>query len=71
LDEKERIPVAVTCRAQGLSKQASSAWKNNPLSRRDQGEAHLINTALDIQQEPGGSRLFSADLAGVRQQQSM
>jgi hypothetical protein len=34
LDEKERIPVAVTCRAQGLSKQASSAWKNNPLSQR-------------------------------------
>jgi putative transposase len=48
LDEKERIPVAVTCRAQGLSKQASSAWKNNPLSRRDWDEAHLINTALDI-----------------------
>jgi hypothetical protein len=34
LDGKERIPVAVTCRAQGLSMQASYAWKNNPLSRR-------------------------------------
>jgi len=38
----------VTCRAQGLSKQAFYAWKNNPLSRWDWGEADLINTALDI-----------------------
>jgi putative transposase len=48
LDVIERIPVAVTRRAQGLSKQAFYAWKNNPLSRRDWGEADLINTALDI-----------------------
>lgn len=48
MGEKERIPVAVTCRAHGLSKQAPYPWKNNPWSRRDWDEAHLINTALDI-----------------------
>ena len=56
MDEKERIPVAVTCRAQGLTKQASYARKNNPLSRRDWDEADLINTALDIR--PGNPALW-------------
>jgi hypothetical protein len=44
----------VTCRAQGLSKQVSYARKDNPLSRRDWDEAHLINTAVDI--HPGDRR---------------
>jgi len=42
------IPVAVTCRVLGFSKQAFYAWKRNPVSRRDWDDAHLINAALDI-----------------------
>jgi len=36
------IPVAVTCWALGFSKQASYAWKNNPVSQWDWDEPHLI-----------------------------
>ena len=42
------IPVAVTCRVLGFSKQAFYAWRQDPLSQRDWDEAHLINAALDI-----------------------
>lgn len=42
------IPVAVTCRVLGFSKQAFYAWKRTPVSRRDVDDAYLINTALDI-----------------------
>ena len=42
------IPVAVTCRVLGFSKQAYYQWERQPVSRRDWDEAHLINTALDI-----------------------
>jgi putative transposase len=42
------VPVAVTCRVLGFSKQAFYAWRQNPVPRRDWDEAHLINAALDI-----------------------
>jgi putative transposase len=42
------IPVAVTCRVPGFSRQAFYAWKHNPVSRRDRDDAHLINAAIDI-----------------------
>jgi putative transposase len=38
----EGIPVAVTCRALGFSKQAFYAWKRKPVSARDWADAHLI-----------------------------
>lgn len=31
----DKIPVAVTCRVPGLSKQAFYAWCQNPVSQRD------------------------------------
>jgi len=65
-----RVPVAVTCRVLGFSKQAFYKWKKNPVSRRDWDDAHLINVALDIHQEdPGyGYRLISDELpaAGIK-----
>ena len=42
------IPVAVTCRVLGFSKQAFYAWTARPVSRRDLDDAYLINAALDI-----------------------
>lgn len=43
-----RVPVVVTCRVLGFSKQAFYAWCKNPISQRDWDDAHLINAALDI-----------------------
>ncbi len=42
------IPVAVTCRVLGFSRQAFYKWNTDPVSRRDWDDAHLINAALDI-----------------------
>jgi hypothetical protein len=42
------IPVAVTCRVLGFSRQAFYAWRQNPVPQRDWDEAHLINAALGI-----------------------
>lgn len=44
----EGIPVAVTCRALGFSKQAFYAWKKQSANRRDRHEVHLINAAIDL-----------------------
>jgi putative transposase len=44
----DKIPVAVTCRVLGFSKQAFYQWKANPVSDRDWADAHLINAAIDI-----------------------
>jgi hypothetical protein len=56
------IPVAVTCRVLGFSKQAFYAWKSNPVSRRDVDDAHLINAGLDIHHDdPGFGYRFIAD----------
>jgi hypothetical protein len=56
------IPVAVTCRVLGFSKQAFYKWKANPVSDRDRGDAHLINAALDIHRDdPAFGYRFIAD----------
>jgi len=58
----DRIPVAVTCRVRGFSKQAFFAWRRNPVSQRDWDDAHLINAAIDIHgDEPGFGYRFIAD----------
>jgi putative transposase len=60
------IPVAVTCRALGFSKQAFYAWKKNPVSDRDWANAHLINAAVDIHRdEPAFGYRFIADELAV------
>ena len=38
----DSIPVAVTCRVLGFSKQAFYRWKAKPVSDRDYDDAHLI-----------------------------
>ncbi len=66
----DKIPVAVTCRVPGFSKQAFCAWKKNPVSQRDWDEAHLINAAAGIHAgDPAfGYRLIADELAaaGIR-----
>jgi len=44
----DSIPVAVTCRVLGFSKQAFYKWRANPVSQRDWDDAHLIDLAIDI-----------------------
>jgi putative transposase len=44
----DKIPVAVTCRVLGFSKQAFYYWRASPVSQRDWDDAHLINAAIDI-----------------------
>ena len=57
-----RIPVAVTCRVLGFSKQAFFAWRADPVSQRDWDNAHLINAALAIHgDEPAFGYRFIAD----------
>jgi putative transposase len=56
------IPVAVTCRVLGFSKQAYYKWRANPISHRDWSDAHLINAALDIHHDdPEFGYRFIAD----------
>jgi transposase InsO family protein len=56
------IPVAVTCRVLGFSKQAFYKWKASPISDRDWADAHLINAALDIHRDdPAFGYRFIAD----------
>jgi len=58
----DSIPVAVTCRVLGFSKQAFYQWKANPVSQRDWDDAHLINAAIDIHHDdPEFGYRFIAD----------
>jgi transposase InsO family protein len=64
------VPVAVTCRVLGFSKQAFYGWRKSPVSRRDWDDAHLINAALDVHRDDPafGYRLIADELpaAGVK-----
>jgi hypothetical protein len=56
------VPVAVTCRVLGFSKQAFYAWRADPVPQRDWDEAHLINAALDVHRDdPAFGYRFIAD----------
>jgi len=56
------IPVAVTCRVLGFSKQAFYQWRASPVSDRDWADAHLINAAYDIHHDdPSFGYRFIAD----------
>jgi len=58
----EHIPVAVTCRVLGFSKQAYYKWLAHPVSQRDWDDAHLINAAIDIHHDdPEFGYRFIAD----------
>ena len=60
------IPVAVTCRVLGFSKQAFYKWRKNPVSHRDWDDAHLINAAFDIHADDPtfGYRFIADELPG-------
>jgi transposase InsO family protein len=42
------IPVKVTCRVVGFTPQAYYKWCENPISRRDWSDAHLVDAAREI-----------------------
>jgi hypothetical protein len=44
----DKIPIAVTCRVLGFSKQAFYKWRAKPVCDRDYDDAHLINAAVDV-----------------------
>jgi transposase InsO family protein len=64
-DRHLRIPVAVTCRVLGFSKQAYYAWRSCPVTQRDWDDAHLINAAIDIHHDDPefGYRFITDELA--------
>lgn len=56
------VPVAVTCRVLGFSKQGYYRWKANPVTDRDWADAHLVNAALKIHaDDPAFGYRFIAD----------
>jgi putative transposase len=58
----EGIPVTLSCRVLGFSKQAFYKWQAEPCSDRDWADAHLINMALDIHNDdPAFGYRFIAD----------
>lgn len=59
-----RVPVAVSCRVLGFSRQAYYSWLADPVCQRDWDDAHLINAAIDLHAaDPGlGYRLIADDL---------
>ena len=59
---EDGIPVAVTCRVLGFSKQAYYKWRARPVTDRDWSDAHLINAAVDIHHDdPEFGYRFIAD----------
>jgi putative transposase len=62
----DRIPVAVTCRVLGFSKQAFYQWRAQPVSTRAWDDAHLINAAIDIHADDPefGYRFIADELSG-------
>lgn len=59
------VPVAVTCRVLGFSKQAFYQWKARPVSDRDYDDAHLINAAFEVHHDDPefGYRFIADELA--------
>lgn len=58
----DKIPVAVTCRVLGFSKQVFYKRCANPVSQRDWDDAHPINAAVDIHyDDPAFGYRFIAD----------
>lgn len=58
------VPVAVTCRVLGFSKQGYYRWRASPVTARDWADAHLVNAALDIHEDDPafGYRFISDEL---------
>ena len=60
----EGIPVAVTCRVLGFSKQAYFKWRAKPVCDRDLSDAYLIDAAFDAHHDDPtfGYRFISDEL---------
>ncbi|MEI2279002.1 IS3 family transposase [Paenarthrobacter ilicis] len=60
------VPVAVTCRVLGFSKQGYYRWRASPVTERDWIDAHLVNAARDIHAEDPafGYRFIADELPG-------
>ena len=63
-DAPVRVPIAVTCRVLGFSKQAFFQWRKEPVSQRDWDDALLINAAMDAHRDDPtfGYRLVADEL---------
>jgi putative transposase len=63
----EGIPVALTCRVLGFSRQGYFKWRANPICDRDLSDAYLINDAIDAHNDdPGfGYRFISDELEAL------
>jgi transposase InsO family protein len=61
------VPVAVTCRVLGFSRQAFYAWDADPVSDRDWDDAHLVNAILDVHGDDPefGYRFIADELAAA------
>jgi putative transposase len=58
----EGIPVAVTCRVLGFSRQGYFKWRAKPIYDRDFSDAYLINDAIDAHNDdPGFGYRFISD----------
>ncbi|WP_425305964.1 IS3 family transposase [Actinocatenispora sera] len=59
-----RVPVAVTCRVLGFSRQAYYQWLTEPVSQRDVQDAYLTNAAIDAHADDPefGYRLVADEL---------
>jgi putative transposase len=68
----EGIPVAVTCRVLGFSRQGYFKWRVKPVCDRDLSDANLINDAIDAHHDdPGfGYRFISDELEALGHQAS-
>ena len=64
-----RVPVAVTCRVLGFTKQAYYQWAAQPVTARDWADAHVLNAAIDVHRDDPefGYRYIAQELtaAGV------
>jgi transposase InsO family protein len=63
----EGVPVTLTCRVLGFSKQAFYKWCRQPWSDRDWADAHLVSAAMDIHgDDPAFGYRFIADQLAER-----
>ncbi|EHK85180.1 integrase catalytic subunit [Rhodococcus pyridinivorans AK37] len=60
------VPVTVTCRVLGFSTRAFYKWKKDPVTQRDWGDAHPINTARESHADDPtfGYRFIADELPG-------
>ena len=63
----EGIPVALTCRVLGFSKQGYFKWRAKPVCDRDLSDAYLINAAFDAHHDDPtfGYRFISDELEAL------